>query len=106
MEELSMAQYYSSARCSQRGGSVPWIESFKYSAPDSLMSTLSAVRSPPLLSSDTLIVGQVIRQTDMSGSAVADIRYTYGAAFIGLLLSTVCVFSLPSPCLPAELANL
>jgi hypothetical protein len=30
----------------------------------------------------------------MSGSAVADIRDTYGIAFIGLLLSTVYVSSL------------
>jgi hypothetical protein len=30
----------------------------------------------------------------MPGSAVADIRDTYGAAFMGILVSTVCVFSL------------
>jgi hypothetical protein len=34
------------------------------------------------------------RYIDMPGSAVADIRDTYGAAFMGLLVSTVCVFSL------------
>lgn len=33
----------------------------------------------------------------MSGSAVVDIRDTYGLAFIGLLLSTLCVFSPPLP---------
>jgi hypothetical protein len=33
-------------------------------------------------------------QIDMSGSAVADIRATYGIAFIGLLLSTVYVSTL------------
>ncbi len=38
------------------------------------------------------------RNIEMSGSAVADIRDTYGAAFIGLFLSTVCaLISLPFP---------
>jgi hypothetical protein len=33
----------------------------------------------------------------MPGSAVADIQDTYGAALIGLLVSTVCVFLLSFP---------
>ena len=42
----------------------------------------------------------------MAGSAVADIRYTWGAALIGLLASTVCAFFLSFSYLLADLANL
>jgi hypothetical protein len=42
----------------------------------------------------------------MPGSAVVDIRETYGAALIGLSLSTVCVVSLLFSHSLAELANL
>jgi hypothetical protein len=49
------------------------------------------IRSPPPLSSTTYSLTWHIR---MSGSVVADIRDTYGIAFIGLLISAVCVLSL------------
>ena len=39
----------------------------------------------------------------MSGSAVADIQNTYGAALIGLVVSTVCVFL---PTFPPSLLSL
>ena len=42
---------------------------------------------------------------DMSGSAVADIRDTYGVTFIGLFVSAVSVFSLSYPHPLADLVN-
>ena len=45
------------------------------------------------------------RQVDMYGSAIADIRDSYGAALIGLILAAMCVFSSPFPPLLAELSS-
>jgi hypothetical protein len=57
----------------------------------------------PLFSASSSPTGHI----DMAGSAVADIRYTWGAALIGLLASIVCAaFFLSFSHLLADLANL
>lgn len=48
---------------------------------------------------------RLARQVDMYGSAIADIRDSYGAALIGLILAAMCVFSSLFPPLPAELST-
>jgi hypothetical protein len=44
-------------------------------------------------------VYRLIRPIDMSGSAVADLQGTFGTAFIGLIVSIVCVVSFSHPLL-------
>lgn len=61
-----------------------------------LTSDICSAPLPPSVNLLRHMAHSLARHIDMSASAVADIRYTYGAAFIGLLVSTVCVFSFPS----------
>lgn len=53
-----------------------------------ILAILSAVPLPLLLAPYSLTL-----QIDMYGSTMADIRVSYGATLIGLVLAAMCIFS-------------
>ena len=66
-----------------------------------ILAILSAVPLPLLFAPYSLT-----RQIDMYGSAMEDIRYSYGTTLIGLVLAAMCAFSPFFSLFPAELATL